>query len=179
MYTLRFACLMTVGLALAGCTRSADVNTRLPPEPLPSSPTEPVQTGDLPVVDPDVQVAGQNSAAPATPEVQEQPALASNEPAKPSGEKITREGMAGSWNVPSDNAECRIILAFTKWSGGYRAATRRCNSPEIAAVTAWDVKGQQVVLVDGAGSTVARLFSSGNARYDGSLNSGTKITFTR
>lgn len=181
MNTVRFACVLTVGLVLAGCNRSADVNTRLPPEPLPSSPTEPVQTGDLQAIDPEVQVAGQSQdpAAPATPDVQQQPQLAAEQPPKPSGEKITREGMAGSWNVPSDNAECRIILAFTKWSGGYRAATRRCNSPEIAAVTAWDVKGQQVVLVDGAGSTVARLYSSGNSRYDGSLNSGNKITFTR
>lgn len=165
---------LLLSAALVGCNQTGSVNTRLPPEPLPSSPTEPVQSGELQPVDPEVQVAGQ-------PEAPSVPSAENEVPSsiEPSGEPVTREAMAGSWNVPSDNADCRIILAFTKWSGGYRAASRRCNSPEIAAVTAWDVKGNQVVLVDGSGATVARLYNSGGSRYDGSTNSGGKITFTR
>jgi len=185
MGAIRFAAILVIALVLAGCNRSAgSLNTRLPPEPLPSSPTEPVTSGELQPVQPEIQVASENlqnetPTAPTTPEVAQQSQVASLEQPKATGQKITREGMAGSWNVPSDNAQCRIILAFTKWSGGYRAATRRCNSVEIGAVTAWDVKGQQVVLVDGAGTTIARLYASGASRYDGTLNSGKAITFAR
>ena len=164
-------------LVISGCNRTSSVNTRLPPEPLPSSPTEPVQTAELQPVNPEVQVAGQTEA-PAAPTLPEETKVAEVAP-KPSGEKVTREGMSGSWNVPSDNAECRLILAFTQSDGGYRAATRRCNSPQLASVAAWDVKNQQVVLVDRDGTTVARLFNSGGSRYDGSLNSGGQVTLTR
>ena len=106
--------------------------------------------------------------------------IASTETAPaPSGEPVSRESVSGAWIVSSDNPDCRMILAFTKWSGGYRAATRRCNTPELGAVTAWDVKGNQVVLVDGSGNAVATLYSAGAERYDGQTSSGKAIQFTR
>ena len=101
-------------------------------------------------------------------------------PSVPTAPSISREAMAGTWTVASDNPDCRIILAFTKWSGGYRAATRRCNSdPNWAPVTAWDVKGDSVILVDSNGSQVASLYSAGPERYDGSMAGGAAISFTR
>ena len=87
--------------------------------------------------------------------------------------------MAGTWTVATDNPDCRIILAFTKWSGGDRAATRRCQSDELGALSAWDVKGDQVVLVDANGASVANLYSSGPQRYDGSTAGGNRISLTR
>ncbi|WP_205410814.1 protease inhibitor Inh/omp19 family protein [Salaquimonas pukyongi] len=97
----------------------------------------------------------------------------------PSGEPVSRESVSGAWIVGSDNPDCRMILAFTKWSGGYRAATKRCSSPEVASVSVWDVQGQQVVLMDANGNTIARLYNSGGERFDGTTNSGQPITFTR
>jgi Protease inhibitor Inh len=181
--------------ALAGCNRSFNtLETRAPPQPLPSAPLEPVQTSQLNPASPDSQVpspiAGQidsndqyasldgASSAPQTLEPQSQES-AMAAPSGQNGPTLSREEMAGTWTVASDNPDCRIILAFTKWSGGYRAATRRCNSTELGAVTAWDVKGQSVVLVDSNGSTVASLYSSGPERYDGSLAGGTAISFSR
>jgi len=102
-----------------------------------------------------------------------------NQLANVARESVTRESMAGTWTVASDNPDCRIILAFTKWSGGYRAATRRCNTAELTAVSAWDVKENRVVLVDGSGNTVAALVPAGPERYQGNTNSGKPVIFSR
>ena len=171
--------LVVLGLAISGCNRS--INSIAPtssPQRLPSAPVEQVQSDQLPA-----PVDQQVASAPAAPEASAAPAVAepvvATTPPPASGEPVTREAVSGSWNVDSDNPECRMILAFTKWSGGYRAATKRCNSAELSSVSAWDVKGQQVVLMDGGGNTIARLYNSGGSRYDGTTNSGAPISFTR
>jgi hypothetical protein len=102
-----------------------------------------------------------------------------NQLANVARETVTREAMAGTWTVASDNPDCRIILAFTKWSGGYRAATRRCNTAELSGVAAWDVKENRVVLVDGSGNAVASLVPAGPERYQGNTNSGKPVVFSR
>lgn len=177
--------LLAVVLAASGCNRSLNSIAPRSAEPnrLPSAPVGAVEEGQLPppvegeqlaATDP-VDPAAQAPVAPAaiTPQPQNTQAAA------PSGEPISRESVSGTWNVLSDNPECRMILAFTKWSGGYRAATKRCNAPELASVSAWDVKGEQVVLMDGGGNTIARLYKSAGERYDGTTNSGQAISFTR
>ena len=181
--------LVVLGLALAGCNRS--INSIAPtgqPQRLAAAPVEPVEQTALPEpVDAD-QVAGvetntdPNAAAPRSPAlVESETQIAATEQSAPSGngQKVTREGVSGAWIVASDNPNCRMILAFTKWSGGYRAATKRCNSTELASVSAWDVEGQQVKLMDGSGNTIARLYQSGSERYDGTTNGGAAISFTR
>jgi len=172
--------LVVLAMAITGCNRS--INSIAPssnaPQRLPSAPVEQVQSDQLPAPVENQQVAAAPTA-PETPSVAE-PAVTPPPPPPPtSGEPVTREAVSGSWNVESDNPDCRMILAFTKWSGGYRAATKRCNSSELASVSAWDVKGQQVVLMDGGGNTIARLYNSGGNRYDGSTNSGKPVSFTR
>ncbi|KAG1702767.1 Outer membrane lipoprotein omp19 [Nymphon striatum] len=148
--------ILMMAIAVAGCSRSTNalnINTA-PPQPLPSplvwmQPTTP-------------QAAGVDGAPLET---------ASLETAPASTEPLTHEPLAGSWNVASDSSQCRAILAFTKWSGGYRATTLRCNSPELSTVTAWDIKGSKVVLVDTNGSQVASLGSVGTERYAGTTAS--------
>lgn len=170
--------LIVISLAITGCNRS--INSISPagsqPQRLPSAPVDAVSADQLPPpVDPNA--AGQ---APQTPGI-ETAGLSPDGGIAPesTGQPVTREAVSGSWNVDSDNPDCRMILAFTKWSGGYRAATRRCISPELASVSAWDVKGQQVVLMDSGGNTVARLYQSASSRYDGTTNGGSAISFTR
>lgn len=92
---------------------------------------------------------------------------------------ITREAVSGTWQVSSDSSSCRMILAFTKWQGGYRAATRKCSSPELGSISAWDVKGKQVILMDANGNAIGQLYKSGDQRYDGTTNSGAAIVFIR
>lgn len=182
---LNHAVLLLVALAvpaLSACNRSLNAIAPRSPQQLPAAPVDPVTAGQLPPPG----TAGTNDSltsapadvAPTAPGVEntgDQQVAA----VEPTGEPPTREGVSGSWNVASDNPQCRMILAFTKWSGGYRAATKRCTSPELASVSAWDVKGQQVVLMDGGGNTVARLYQSGSERYDGTTNSGQAISFSR
>lgn len=193
--------IVLMGLAVAGCNRSTsalNVNTQTPPQPLPSVPSGNVQTSQLdPIVTqngggqpgvaqplPEVPATAPQPELPQTTDVasaateQTTQVAAAQAPAV-SAEPLTHEPLAGSWNVPSDNADCRIILAFTRWSGGYRAATRRCSSPEIGSINAWDVQGNQVVLVDSAGNKVANLQSTGNNRYSGQTVSGKPISFAR
>lgn len=177
--------LLSAGTLLSGCNQSLNsISPNSPPSSLPSAPAQPVASGQLPPINtnqqqlPNQQVA----SAPTTPENQPlTPVETSTTGSTPtsSSVKITREGMAGSWQVPTDGADCRIILAFTKWSGGYRAATRRCSSPEIQTINAWDVKDQSVVLVDQSGNEVARLFGTSGGRYDGRTKGGKPVSFTR
>ena len=185
-------------IALSGCNRSVSaLDTRLPPEPLPSTPLEPVQSGQLeplapgqqpvfdaqgnpvPAGDPN-QVASLGNGNGQAPQILQPGQVAPQAGAPASGgEALSREALAGTWTVASDNPDCRIILAFTKWSGGYRAATRRCNSPELASVSAWDVSGSSVVLIDGSGNRIAGLISAGPERYDGATSSGQRVVFSR
>ncbi|MCJ8310492.1 MAG: protease inhibitor Inh/omp19 family protein, partial [Hyphomicrobiales bacterium] len=92
---------------------------------------------------------------------------------------VTRQAMVGAWTVSTAGSNCQIFLALTKWSGGYRAASRGCSAPAISDVQAWDVKDKQVVLVNSAGGTAATLYRSSDQRYDGSTNGGGAISFTR
>ncbi len=175
------ACVLVLGAAVSGCNRS--INSIAPassaPQRLPAAPVESVQADQLPPpVDQPVTEGQQAPVIPQLADGQTQVASTDTAPA-PSGEPVSRESVSGAWIVGSDNPDCRMILAFTKWSGGYRAATKRCSSPEVASVSVWDVQGQQVVLMDANGNTIARLYNSGGERFDGTTNSGQPITFTR
>ncbi len=177
-------------MGLAACTRSNDalrVNTQPPPQPLPSSPSGTVETAELQPTQPDPLAVENQPAqieapqapsveAPSTPEQTTE--IASLEP-DASAKPITHETMTGAWTVNTDNPDCRVFLSFTQWSGGYRAGTRRCNAPELTSVSAWDVKNNKVVLVDGNGSQIASLGSAGAERYAGTTSGGNSITFTR
>jgi hypothetical protein len=71
-----------------------------------------------------------------------------------------------------------MFMALTKWTGGYRAASRGCPG-EAANVAAWDVASRQVVLSDSSGNVVARLYASGNERFDGQTTGGQRISLSR
>lgn len=186
---------------LSGCTRSINdiAPTATQPRLLPAAPVEAVQNANT--LPPPVggQVDGQRTVfggvnqqgfpnastgvptAPTAPTVN----VAAAQTAANAGvtaqtaAPITREAVSGTWQVISDSSSCRMILAFTKWQGGYRAATRKCLSPELGSISAWDVKGKQVILMDANGNAIGTLYKSGNERYDGTTKSGAAIVFTR
>ena len=195
MYKLRSAAVMALGLAAAlmasGCQRTVSgLDTRGAAEPLTAAPVDTVQTTQLDPAQP-TQIVPDQQIASADPALQQPQVPASvgadglplevgaTPPPAASSTPVSRESLAGTWTVASDNPECRIILAFTKWSGGYRAATRRCDTAEIGAITAWDVKDNKVVLVDANGNQVASLASTGAERYDGSTAGGKPVSFSR
>lgn len=170
-------------VAAAGCTQSSNLNQggTLPSQqatPLPPTPSQPVQQGELPPPDGQTDVAAVDTqpqdGLPQTPE----PVTAAPQPPADS-RPVTRQAMVGAWTVSTGGTNCQIFLALTKWSGGYRAASRGCSAASISDVQAWDVKDKQVVLVDSSGSTAATLFRSGETRYDGSTKTGGAISFVR
>jgi hypothetical protein len=71
-----------------------------------------------------------------------------------------------------------VFLSLTKWTGGYRAASRGCVG-NAAAIAAWDVQGKQVILADSSGNQIGRLYQSANERYDGSTSTGQPISLSR
>jgi hypothetical protein len=188
MKNIRPVAVLAAGLmaaaVLGGCQRSiSGLDTRGSAEALPPAPIGVVQATPLapaPMA-PDQQVAAVDPSlqTPAVETPPADPAATAAVPPPVSAAPVTREGMAGTWTVATDNPECRIILAFTKWSGGYRAATRRCNTPALGSVTAWDVKDNKVVLVDASGNQVASLASTGAESYDGSTSDGKPVRFSR
>lgn len=191
--------------AVSGCTRS--INDIAPaaqqPRLLPAAPVDPVQGVNtlpppvgaqnqvlnngqftrvnqqgLPIAPSGVPTAPTAPTAPST-NVAAAPTANSATLTAETAAPITRESVSGTWQVASDSSSCRMILAFTKWQGGYRAATRKCSSPEIGSISAWDIKGKQVILMDANGNAVGKLYKSANQRYDGTTNSGAAIVFTR
>jgi hypothetical protein len=133
-------------------------SSQLPPPP---APPPPVSAPVAPPVD--------QAAAPGTTTAPVQTASAA---------PVSRDGLVGAWKVSSGGGNCQIFMALTKWTGGYRAASRGCPG-QVADVSAWDVSGSQVVLKDSSGGTVANLSNSGGTRYDGTTSGGQAISLYR
>jgi hypothetical protein len=91
---------------------------------------------------------------------------------------VTRESLVGAWKVTTAGSSCQMFMALTKWTGGFRAASRGCPG-DAAGVAAWDVQGQQVVLSDSNGNKVAALFPTGSGAFSGQTNSGAAISLSR
>ena len=176
----RLVPLVLVGaLVVSGCQRTSGFYSgdRLPkrqqPVSLEPAPLTPVEQGELQPAAPT-----NDQGVPALPQDQSGVDVASAE--APAGAKpVTRQSMVGAWTVSTGGSSCQIFLALTKWSGGFRAASRGCSAPSISDVQAWDVREKQVVLINSAGSTAATLYRSSEQRYDGSAVGGGAISFTR
>ena len=178
-----------LAVALSACTRSADPyqgGVSAQPRASALTPAPPPPVSGAPIQDVSRQApepVGQPIAPinPTTPDgiqpVQEPTQVASATPAD-GGKPVTRNELLGAWTVSSGGANCQIFLTLTKWSGGYRAASRACPG-NLKSVQAWDVKGKQVVLVNQSGATAATLFRSADSRYDGSTSSGSAISLSR
>lgn len=183
---LRYTPVVLIGaLVLTGCQRTSGFYSgdRLPRQQQPISlepaPLTPVEQGELQPVTPGADGANVDAnGVPILPGQENNNQVASLEPPA-NAQPVTRQAMVGAWTVSTGGSSCQIFLALTKWSGGYRAASRGCSAPAISDVQAWDVKEKQVVLVNSAGTTAATLYRSSDQRYDGSTNGGGAISFTR
>ena len=156
----------------AGCQRlSGGPNYAAP---LPATPTTPVGTGTLDPLDP-------NAAPPVGTTTGGAPAdLASNPVAAPNNaQQVGRTDLLGGWKLASAGENCMAFMTLTTWSGGYRANTRGCSAPVLSGISAWDLNGNQVVLKDGSGQTVAQLYSSESGRFDGQTATGAPVSLYR
>lgn len=187
VFNLKLAVALGLGatVALSGCTRigggGLNQGGALPtqqntPTSLTPAPTPRVQETQLQPVKPATPAVETPSVE--TPQVEEPVKIAKIDPPK-NTTPVTRQALIGAWTVSTGGSNCQIFLALTKWSGGYRAASRGCSAAAISDVQAWDVKGSQVVLVNSSGGTAATLFKSSESRFDGSTTGGGAISFSR
>ncbi len=180
-------CLVSAAIAVSGCTSSrfGTFDTRPAPAPIMPAPSGTVTSGQLPPpVQPGMTPDAQGNF-PAAPGTENQTFMDPNAPSDGSSIQsvataapVTREAMVGAWKVTTGGSSCQMFMALTKWTGGFRAASRGCPG-DAANVAAWDVKGQEVVLSDSGGNKVATLFSSGNGSFNGQTTSGAAITLSR
>jgi hypothetical protein len=188
---MTFTRLVPVLLAatLAGCgsfgaiglgKSSAQTDPMIAPAPLP-----PVDSASLPPVDgttppPDGSVAG---TLPGDGGLEPLPGgetamLAPSSGGTGSGE-LGRTDLLGGWTIASSGDSCQLFMTLTSWTGGYRASTRGCNSDVLKSISAWNLQGKQVVLSGSGGAAVARLYASGNGRFDGQTEGGGAVSFYR
>lgn len=186
-WTRTGAVLVTLLLA-AGCSRSMPTFGSSGPAPLTPAPRQQVAARQLPPPPPPPAPSEQgtdlaaldgassdgfdeNGAGGSSGDAGTQVASVGSEP-------ISRNSVLGAYKVTTTGGNCQIILSLTKWTGGYRAASRGCPGA-VADVSAWDVSGNQVVLKDSGGSNVASLNSSGGSRFEGRTKSGQQISLYR
>lgn len=99
---------------------------------------------------------------------------------QPSSGGIGRTDLLGGWTISSAGDSCQLFMTLTSWRGGYRASTRGCSNDTLKGISAWDLKGSQVVLSGQAGTPVATLFSSGGNRFNGTTSGdGGAVSFFR
>lgn len=167
--------LVVVALVATGCQRTSyrDYSPISKPTPLEPSPIGAVDASD--VAPPEVNDTLLTPEQIAAQEKKKQIEIAKAEAGAP---EVTKESLLGTWNFEVAGEKCRLVLSLTKWSGGYRAASRHCPDA-VKTIAAWNLLGKQVVLNDRAGNVVARLFGSGKERFDGAMTSGPAVSLSR
>ncbi len=163
-------------LLASGCssTRFSNMDSAQP-APLPAAPSGTVSSSQLPP--PAAPGSADSSAFPSAPGSQ----VASLPPdgtAPASAQDLTPSTVAGVWNVNVSGQSCKVATPQTKFGQGFRAGPLRCPAP-VDGVKSWNVAGKQLTLYDQDGGTLARLYSSGNGRFDGQTSSGQPISLTR
>jgi len=144
-------------------------------------PAGPVTTQPLP--DPNA-TANPNTMTPPPPDAPADGTIEEQPPqqmaALPQAQEApTKEGVLGQWALAGPGDSCQLFVTLTGWTGGYRASTRGCSSPELTSVGAWNIEGDLVVLKDNEGNSVARLAKSSATQYNGRLDLGGNVSMSR
>lgn len=173
-------------LFLAGCMSGGNQLRPLPPVPTTTvtanSLPQPITFGQEPTIEsqslddvagttPDSRVDGAFDTAALEPAPLPQPPGGATD--------VTEDDLIGAWSAATPVATCSINLSLTTWQGGYRASTRNCADVQMAALTAWSIEGQQVLLRDTEGAPIGRLYRTGPTRYAGQMDSGDALTLFR
>ena len=167
--------MLAAGVLLAGCQSarfggygsSGQAMQSPTPQPLTPAPSGTVESGTLPPPGTD---GSQYPAAPGTTPGQQV--------ASANAVDLTAGSVAGVWNATVDGQTCKVATPQTKFGQGYRAGPLRCPG-ELANLSSWQVDGKQLIFYDGAGQTLAQLYSSGGERFDGQTTTGRPISLTR
>lgn len=184
---------MTAAL-LAGCQMPTFGSARQqprPPAPLASAPVGTVQQGQLPPPGGQQAVAGVLPGGGSDATAAAEAALAGGGTGTQPGEtqvaaveptgavEVGRTDLLGGWTLSAGPDNCELFMTLTTWSGGYRATTRNCGSPTLQGVSAWNLNGREVALVNESGATIARLYPSTKTRFSGQTSTGTPVSVFR
>ena len=147
-----------------------------PPAPLAAAPAGSVSAAPLP---PPAGAPGAPSGLAALdPASQGAPPLDAGAPAA-QGVQVGRTDLLGGWTISAAGETCQLFMTLTTWSGGYRASTKGCTNPAIQKISAWNMEGTQVQLLDDTNATVARLYATSKTQYSGQTAGGGPVTVTR
>ena len=186
--TVRFRAVLIPGLAalaLAACETSFSNpfgGGASPPRPLPAAPTGTIGQSSLP---PPGGIAGDPLAPLPGSDGGTQVAAADGGTPAPmtapagGGAAIGRTDLLGGWTVASASDTCQLFMSLTTWSGGYRATTRGCGSEILKGVSAWNLEGQQVSLLNDSGSPVAHLTAASKTQFNGQTTAGEAVSVSR
>jgi len=160
---------------IAACSSNASRVRPLPPmptgpvvnEPLPDAPG---LTNEGPDTPPELPFEPETDGGTVEPQVASIP-QAQNTP--------KQEDVLGQWALVGPGDSCQLFVTLTSWTGGHRASTRGCASPELTSVGAWNIEGNLVVLKDNDGNPVARLAKTGATQYAGRLDLGGNVSMSR
>ncbi len=137
-----------------------------PPGPVAVQPA-PMAPGGLAALDPNTQMTG----APPAPGTVGATATG-NAP-------VGRTDLLGGWTISAAGDSCQLFMTLTTWAGGYRASTRGCGSAALQTISAWNMEGGQVQLLNDAGSTVARLYPTSKTQFTGQTEGGGPVSVSR
>ncbi len=190
--TVRFRAVLIPGLAalaLAGCETSYSNPFSNPfgsrasaARPLPAAPVGAIGQSILPP--PDGVAGDPHTPLPGSDGETQVAAVEDGTPAPMTmpaggGASIGRTDLLGGWTVASQSDTCQLFMSLTTWSGGYRATTRGCTSETLQGISAWNLEGQQVTLLNDSGSTVARLTAASKTQFNGQMTTGEAVSVSR
>jgi hypothetical protein len=145
-----------------------------PPAPLAAAPAGTITGTPLPPPD---AVAAETPAGLAA--LDPSAGAATPVPAAAAGGEIGRTDLLGGWTISAAGETCQLFMTLTTWAGGYRASTRGCATAMFQGISAWNVEGSQVQLLNDAGTTVARLIPASRSQLNGQTSGGGPVTVTR
>ncbi len=173
---------LMMALALAGCQRTSSsmdsVNTQQNITPLEAAPVGTVSSSQLPDPSTDTSQFPEKPTTDTAMATGTGVAGGAADAAAATALDVTKESMVGNWRVASGPSSCDMFLTLTNLGSGSRGGTRGCAG-ELTTMGSWEVAGKQVVLKDRNGNSIARLYKSADARFDGTTNSGQPVSLSR
>jgi hypothetical protein len=170
---------VTAGLA-AGCSLMSfgrDEPQNRAPEPLAAAPAGTVTGESLP---PPGAIAPAPTAPGGLAALDPNTQTAATAPPSATGAApVGRTDLLGGWTINAAGDSCQLFMTLTTWAGGYRASTRGCNAASLQTISAWNMEGGQVQLLNDAGSTIARLYPTSKTQFSGQTEGGGPITVSR
>jgi hypothetical protein len=173
-----------VGMVLAACQSSRMNNdddmgrVSNSPAPLQAAPSGAVSQSQLPPPSGSNQFPSAPNTAPAASTAPQGNTQVATLTPPANAADLTPGSVAGVWNASTGGQSCKIATPQTKFGQGYRAGPLRCPG-ELANLSSWAVSGKQLTLYDASGGTVARLYSSGQSRFDGQTSGGQNLSLSR